>query len=186
MKPKHCPECGTKTKTESKFCEECGYKLVISEVVEDKERHIRKAEEVIESESYIKVPKKLTLMPGEKLLERHMDFYVSNKRLILHTPSLFSTKTTDYHYRHIKGIQDDVRRPFLAAGLLIGIILLFLGLVSPIFFVIGAGCIVLAFWFKRVELIVLHMDGGNIRIPKIKSESGKKVANVLRTQLYNK
>ena len=64
--PMDCPECGEKTKEKSRFCGECGYKLVITEVVEDEERHIRKAQEIIESESPIDPPKKLTLMPGEK------------------------------------------------------------------------------------------------------------------------
>ena len=37
-KPKYCPECGKETKETSKFCDSCGYKLVISEIIEDKER----------------------------------------------------------------------------------------------------------------------------------------------------
>ena len=102
VKRKHCPECGEKTREASKFCEGCGYKLIMSEIVEDKEGHIRKVEKIIDSESPIEIPKKLTLMPGEKLLESHMDFYVSNKRLIRHTTSFLSSNTEDYHYRHIK------------------------------------------------------------------------------------
>lgn len=185
-KQKFCSECGAETKEISKFCEECGYKLIMTETVEDKEGHIRKAEEIIESESPIEVPKKLTLMPGEKLLERHLDFYVSNKRLIKHVPTLLSTKTEDHHYRHIKGMQENHQKPFLVAGLIIGIIGLFLGLASSIFFIIGIIFIILAFWFKKTHLVVMHMDGGQIIIPNIKSESGKKVANILRNQLYNK
>jgi len=192
-KPKHCPECGEKTKETSKFCENCGYKLVLSEVVEDKEGHIRKVEEIIESESPIKVPKKLTLMPGEKLLESHMDFYVSNKRLIKHITSLLSSKTEDFHYRHIKGMQEYHYRPFLGAGLFIGIIMLIIGAImtsetgeGSLILMIGVVFVILAFWYKKVDMIVMHMDGGNIRVPNIKSESGKKVADVLRTQLYNK
>jgi len=188
MKYKYCPECGTKTKEIAKFCEECGYNLIITDIIEDKGGHIRKVEEIIESESPIEVPKKLTLMPGEKLLERHMYFYVSDKRLIKHVPSLFGAKTEDYHYRHIKGIREDNRRPFLAGGLVIGIISLLIGGLArqTMFYIIGAIIIVLAFWFKKLDLVVMHMDGGLIRVPNIKSESGKKVANILRTQLYNK
>lgn len=192
-KPKHCPECGTKTNDTSKFCEECGYKLVMTEIVKDKEGHIRKAEEIIESESPIEVPKKLTLMPGEKLLERHLDFYVSNKRLIKHIPSLFITKTEDYHYQHLKGLQEDIYRPFLRAGLIIGIILGVVGLamtsetgVGLFMLMVGVVLVIMAFWYKKIDLVVMHMDGKNIKIPNIKSESGKKVADVLRDQLYNK
>lgn len=192
-KPKHCHECGTKTNDTSKFCEECGYKLVMTEVVEDKEGHIRKAEEIIESESPIEVPKKLTLMPGEKLLERHLDFYVSNKRLIKHIASLLSAKTEDFHYRHIKGMQEDHYRPFLGAGLIIGIILLIIGAIMTsetgaglFILMMGVVFVIIAFWYKKIDLLVMHMDGGNIRVPNIKSESGKKVADVLRNQLYNK
>ncbi len=63
-----CPECGNKTK-EAKFCNECGYKLTITEEVKDKTRTYQKIEEIIESDSPIEIPKKLTLMPGERLLE---------------------------------------------------------------------------------------------------------------------
>ncbi len=189
---KYCPECGAKTNDSSKFCDECGYKLIITEVVQDKEGHIRKAEEIIESESPIEVPKKLTLMPGEKLLERHLDFYVSNKRLIIHTSSILNTHTEDFHYRHIKGMQEDHKRPFLVAGLLIGIILLVIGAIATSFseggifvLILGVIFIILAFWFKKVDLVVMHMDGGSIRVPEIKSETGQRLANVLRNQLYN-
>ena len=132
-------------------------------------------------------------MPGEKLLERHMDFYVSNKRLIKHITSFLSTKTEDYHYRHVKGMQEDNSRPFLVAGLLIGTLLLLIGSIMTsateaglFILLIGIVFIILAFWYKKSDLIIMHMDGGNIRVPNIKSESGKKVADVLRTQLYNK
>lgn len=193
-KPKFCPECGAKTNDSFKFCEECGYKLVITEVVQDKEGHIRKAEEVIESESPIKAPKKLTLMPGEKLLERHLDFYVSNKRIIKHIASLLGAKTKDYHYRHIKWMQEDQYRPFLGAGLVIGIISLIIGSIMTsaetgaglFILIIGIVCIIIAFWYKKIDLLVMHIDGESIRVPNIKSESGKKIANVLRTQLYNR
>ena len=187
-----CPECGNKIK-KSKFCNECGYKLAITERVKDKQWHIRKVEEIIDSDSPIEIPKKLTLMHGERLLERHIDFYVSNKRLLRHNSSIFGSKTEDYHYRHIKGIQEDDYRPFLGVGLIIGIILLIIGAIMTsdtgiglFILIMGIVFIIVAFWYKKVDMIVMHMDGGTIRVPNIKSESGKRIANVLRTQLYNK
>ena len=189
-KPKFCPDCGRKTNEDTKFCEECGYKLVITEVVQDKKGHIRKAEEIIESESPIDAPKKLTLMPGEKLLERHLDFYVSNKRIIKHITSLLSAKTEDYHYRHIKGMQEDHYRPFLGAGLVVGIILLIIGAIMTsetgaglFILIIGIVCIIIAFWYKKIDLLVMHMDGGSIRVPNIKLKSGKKSCKCIKNTI---
>ena len=192
-KQKYCPECKSKIKENPKFCQECGYKIVITKVVEDKKGNIKKTEETIESDSPIKVPKKLTLMPDEKLLESHMDFYVSNKRLIKHVTSLLNTKTEDYHYRHIKGMQEDHYRPFLVIGLFLGVISFITGVImiskmeiGAVMLILGLILIIISLWYKKSDIIVMHMDGSNIRVPGIKSESGKKVAKVLRAQLYNK
>ena len=185
-KPKYCPDCGAKSPEDGHFCDKCGYKLVVTEVIKDSKGHIRKRQEIIESESPIKASPKLVLMPGERLLERHLDYYVSNKRLIKHVESLFGSKTTDYHYRHIKGLSEQRLRPFLAIGVVIGVILMLIGQSEPFFLLAGAGFIAVAFLYKKETLEVLHMDGGKMVIPNIKSKSGQHIANILRTQLYEK
>ncbi len=113
-----CPGCGTKTREDSPFCSNCGYKIVVTDVIEDKEGHIKKVEEIMQAESMVDAPPKLSLMPGEKLLVRHMDIYISNKRLIKHTQKLLHTSTKDFHYSHINldsGNPKFQRKYFLSA-----------------------------------------------------------------------
>lgn len=138
-----------------------------------------------ESRSYIEIPSKLILMPGERLLEKHIDFYVSNKRIIQHNQGFLSANTKDHSFRHIKGLEEIKEQPFLALGLLIGFVSLFVGLLIPIFFIIGAIFIILAIWYKKFELVVYHIDGSRIKIPKIKTETGKNIAGIIRTRIYN-
>ena len=153
--------------------------------MKDKE-DIKNAKEIIKSELSIEVPRGLTLMPDENLLERHLNFYVSNKRLIKHQRTFMGFKTEDYHYRHIKGLQEKQEMPYLRDGLKIGIISLLLSTINGFFFIICVLSIVLAIRIKKTHLVVMHMDGRNISVPKIESDSGKKLAEILRTQLYNK
>lgn len=198
--PKYCPECGSKAKEEHNFCNECGNKLAVSEELEDKEDHPAKAEEIIEgteevmeSESALKAPKKLNLLPGERLLERHDDFYVSNKRLIKHIPSLLKTKTEDYQYHHINGLNEHSYKPFLKTGMIIGIPFFIIGLIvtsgteKGLFILItGIIFIMTALWHKKVDMIIMHASGSKMILPNITSSSGKKVADIIRNGVYKK
>ena len=95
------------------------------------------------------------------------------------------SKTRDHSFKHIKGIKEEKKQPFLKVGLFFGIILLLAGLSFPFLFVIGAILIVLAFWYRTHYLVVYHIDGNEIEIPQIKSETGVKLAQILRTKLYD-
>ena len=184
--PKYCPGCGAKTKEEHNFCNECGYTLAANEIIKDKSDNI-------DCESQIQAPKKLNLLPGEKLLERHDDFYVSNKRLIKHMPSLLKTKTEDYQYHHINGMNEHSYKPFLKTGMIIGMLLSIIGLIMNLgtekgLFILMAGVVfvITALWYKKIDMIVMHASGSKMTVPDITSPSGRKVADVLRKEVYKK
>ena len=141
---------------------------------------------IVESSSLVEVPSKLVLMPGERILEKHLHFFVSNKRIIEHKQGFVKSETTDYSFKHIKGLNEIKDRPLLKAGLILGFLALFMGFFQPFLFVIGAILITLAFWYKNYNLVIYHVDGNDIKIPEIKSESGQRLAQVLRTQFYDK
>lgn len=138
-----------------------------------------------ESKSLIKVPTKLVLMPGERLLETHLDFYVSNKRIIQHNEGFMKSETKDQAFKHLKGLEEKKGKPFLLLGLILGLISLFVGLAIPFFFVIGAILIIIAFWYKKYNLVVYHIDGSDIKIPKIRTETGQRIAKIIRTRVYD-
>ena len=185
-KLKYCPDCGRKTNEDSNFCKDCGYKLTITQDIVDEEGQETRITEIIESETPIEVPDSLILLPGEKLLTKHISFYASNKRIILHEKGLIKTKTHDLNYKHISGSKEEISRPFLTAGLIIGLLLVLMGFISIIFVFIGAVFVIIAFWFKKTELVIKGVDGTILIIPNMKSETGKKLSHVVRTQLYGK
>ncbi len=145
-----------------------------------------KVKDFIPESSRIEPPSKLSLMPGERLLGSHYVFYLTNKRIIEHNEGIFGHNTTDYSFKHIKGLNEVNRRPFLKGGLVFGILSLIAGIFFSLFFVVGAIFIVLALWYKISELEVNHMDGDKITIPKIKEPSAQNLIKLLRTQIYDK
>ncbi|MCH8945911.1 MAG: hypothetical protein IIA85_03240 [Nanoarchaeota archaeon] len=146
----------------------------------------RKVKDFVPESSRVDVPPKLVLMPKERLLGNHLDFFVTNKRIIKHKEGVFGHRTTDYTFKHIKGLEDVNKRPFLTAGLIIGIILLLIGFALPFFFILGAIIIILAFWYKVSGVVVYHIDGDEILIPNIKDGKSKELLKILRTQVYDK
>lgn len=136
--------------------------------------------------SRIKIPHNLILMPGERLLGNHLDFFVTNKRIIKHKQGIMNSKTADYSFKHIKGLEEVNKRPFLTAGLIIGLTFLVLSSFFTFFFILGTIIVVIAFWYKVSELVIYHIDGDEIIIPKIKDETAKKLIKLLRSQVYNK
>lgn len=140
----------------------------------------------IPESSRIDAPSKLVLMPGERLLGNHDDFFVTNKRIIKHKQDILGHKTIDYSFNHIKGLNEVNRRPLLTSFLCIGIVFLFIGFSSTLFFVLGAVIIVIAFWYKVSELEVHHIDGDKLLIPRIEGENAKALIKILRAQVYDK
>lgn len=140
----------------------------------------------IPESSRIEAPSKLSLMPGERLLGSHHVFYLTNKRIIEHNEGILGHNTTDYSFRHIKGLNEVNKRPFLRGGLFLGILFLIAGIFFSLFFVVGAIFITLAFWYKISELEVHHMDGDKITIHKIKEPSAQNLIKLLRAQIYDK
>lgn len=145
-----------------------------------------KVKDFIPESSRTNAPSKLTLMPGERLLGDHDNFFVTNKRIIKHKQGFLGHKTIDYSFSHIKGLNEVNRRPFLTFGLILGIVLLFIGFNQSFFFVLGAIVIVIAFWYKVSELEVHHMDGDKLLIKKINHENAQNLIKILRAQVYDK
>ncbi len=104
----------------------------------------------------------------------------------MHERGLIKTRTEDLHYRHISGSKEESSRPFLIAGFAIGLILILMGVISPIFILFGAVFVIIAFWYKKTELVIKGIDGMILVVPDMRSHTGKKLSNVVRTQLYGK
>ena len=187
-----CSKCGATITGADDFCSKCGRHIEDdSEENEDEDEEPEEDEsdededEEPEEEEYIEPPRKLTLMRGEKILAEHMGYYVSNKRLIKHSSSFLKSNTVDWNYKHIKSMSEAIERPFLLYGLPIGGLMAFIGLLSSMWlFFVGIGIIIIAWIIVKVQLEVAPMVGESVKIPEIRSESGKKVAAILRERLY--
>lgn len=184
-----CPECGSTTEKTNKFCNNCGYKLVITEEILDKHGHEIKVTQTVESEFPIDIPKGLTLLPKERLLSRHGDLYVSNMRILYHQPGFVKGKTQDWHLRHIKGTEERIEKPLMRIGLIVGGLLVAIGIFSgqTLIVVVGILLLVISVWYKTIYVAIQHMDGTEIvRIKKTDSKTGKHFIQTLRGQLYSK
>jgi hypothetical protein len=211
-KLKYCPGCGKKIVKNSNFCKECGYDLIKPEKEEDdknskvtsvncilqeqkvsgvSEKQISLAQDLTEQETNVLIPTNLMLMPSEKVLARHENYYVTNMRLIREKePFLFfgNSSIEDWHYRHIKGMQQLKYAPYAKFAFFIACILMIVGLilneVTTVFITLAAVIFLTGLLYKKQKLIVLHMNGDPISILNIDRPSGQRVSNILKTQLY--
>lgn len=164
---KFCPSCGSGTGEDARFCSKCGYNLIITDKIQTASGEIVERKQEVFSKSPIETPRGLKLLPGEILLERHLDYYISNKRLIKHVPSLISSKTEDWLLHHIKGTQLNEDKPFLVPGIGIGVLCILLSGLNAMFFFFGLLAIIVALSYKTSELEIRHMDGSSFQIPDI-------------------
>ena len=188
----YCPSCGVELDDKVNYCMSCGRKIDAKNDGINKSR--LNVEEAVELESAMTVPKGLALVPGEKLLAKHKHFFASNKRIIFFKKEAVSTGFNDLSYRHIKGIREDSKRPYLGIGLILGLPLLLYGLVSMLDdLLVGFASMAVGLFFlysvikiQEINLFVIGVDGSMLIIPKINSDSGRAIGQIIRTQLYGR
>ena len=128
----------------------------------------------------LEAPKGLELMPDEKLLAQHGNYYASNKRLIKYSSRLMNTKTDDLFYNHISTISEEITRP-LESLLIIGIIIGTAGFFSDFLVVIGGIILVIiGFSYKLVFIKIKSAGDESWHIENANSQSGKQFTKIIR------
>ena len=128
----------------------------------------------------LEAPKGLELMPDEKLLAQHGNYYASNKRLIKYSSRLMNTKTDDLFYNHISTISEEITRP-LESLLLIGIIIGIAGFFSDFLVVIGGIILAIIGFSYKLIFIKIKSAGDEVwHIENANSQSGKQFTKIIR------